>query len=480
MTNKVASAFAWEGSTKLFVQAVAWASTIWVAKLLSPEDYGLVAISGLFTGVLTLVSEFGLGAGLVTRREVSEDEYRRCFWLGIVASAVLYALLFTAAPLIGRAYGIAELPAIIRVASLGLLISALKIVPYSQVMRALDYRFRALTEMLGQLLQAVSVIVLAMNGFGAWSLVFGYLIGQSIVALVFLSKTTSPWPISLSLHGLRDLVAFGMRITGARLLGFFVSTSDMLIISATLGQRAAGLYAVSASLATAPLDKIGSIFNRVAFPLVARLQDEPEKARQLLAKFHYYLLAIVSPALIGAALTSPELVAVLLNSKWADAIDILAILCVANVVRLSGMMLPSILEGLGRGDKVLAYQALSALLLPAAFLIGSQWGLRGVALSWLVAFPVIYVWLVSITTRALHMKVGQLLGNTLPIVFANLAMAVVVTAARHLVADFADALRLCMLIAVGAVTYLAALALLTPREQRHEAALFLRSLRSKG
>lgn len=480
MTNKVASAFAWEGSTKLFVQAVAWVSTIWVANVLSPEDYGLVAISGLFTGVLTLVSEFGIGAGLITRKEVSADEYRRCFWLGILASALLYAMLFAAAPLIGQAYGIAELPAIIRVASIGLLISAVKIVPYSQVMRALDYRFRALTEMLGQLLQAVSVIALAVSGFGAWSLVYGYLIGQGLVALVFLSKTTSPWPIGISLQGLGDLVAFGTRITGARLLGFFVSTADMLIISATLGQRAAGLYAVSASLATAPLDKIGSIFNRVAFPLVARMHDEPEKARRLLSKFHYYLLAIVSPALIGVALTAPEVVPVLLNSKWADAIDILAILCVANVVRLSGMMLPSILEGLGRADKVLAYQTLSALLLPMAFLIGSQWGLRGVALSWLVIFPMIYVWLVWTTTRALQMKVADLLACTLPVVLANLAMALAVTGARHFLADHSLVTRLCVLIAVGAVTYVATLALLTPREQRNDAAVFLRSLRSKG
>ena len=480
MTNKVASAFAWEGSTKLFVQAVAWVSTIWVANVLSPEDYGLVAISGLFTGVLTLVSEFGIGAGLITRKEVSADEFRRCFWLGILASAFLYGLLFVAAPFIGEAYGIAELPAIIRVASLGLLVSALKIVPYSQVMRALDYRFRALTEMLGQLLQAVSVIVLAINHFGAWSLVYGYLIGQGVIALIFLSKTASPFPVSISLHGLGDLVGFGVRITGARLLGFFVSTADMLVISATLGQRAAGLYAVSASLATAPLDKIGSIFNRVAFPLVARMHDEPEKARRLLSRFHYYLLAIVSPALVGVAVTSPEVVPVLLNSKWADAIDILAILCVANVVRLSGMMLPSILEGLGRADRVLTYQVLSALLLPIAFLIGSQWGLRGVALSWLVIFPVIYVWLVWITTRALEMKVSELLACTVPIVFANVAMAAMVTGARHFLADYAIGPRLCMLIAVGVVAYLGTLALLTPREQRNEAAGFLRSLRSKG
>src|SRR4029078_10627957 len=128
-----------------------------------------------------------------------------------------------------------------------------------------------LTEMLGQLLQAVSVIVLAINHFGAWSLVYGYLIGQGVIALIFLVKTASPFPVSISLHGLGDLVGFGVRITGARLLGFFVSIADMLVSSATLGQRAAGLYAVSASLATAPLDKIGSIFNRVAFPLVARM-----------------------------------------------------------------------------------------------------------------------------------------------------------------------------------------------------------------
>jgi O-antigen/teichoic acid export membrane protein len=478
MTNRVASAFAWEGSTKLFVQIISWISTIWVAKLLAPEDYGVVAISGLFTGVLALISEFGIGAGLITRRDVSEDEFRRCFWLGLIGSALLYALLFLAAPLIGRLYGIAELPAIIRVASLGLLISGLKIVPYSQVMRALNYRFRALTEMLGQFLQAISVIGFAMHGFGPWSLVYGYLIGQGTVAIVFFSRTASPWPMNASLHGLGDLVAFGTRITGARLLAFFVSSADMMIISATLGQRSAGLYSVSANLATAPLDKIGSIFNRVAFPLVARMQDEPERARALLAKFHFFLLACVSPALVGVALTSREVVPALLNSQWADAADILAILCISNVVRLSGMMLPSILEGLGRAEKVLAYQAFSATLLPLGFLVGSHWGLKGVAVSWLVVFPVIYTWLVISTTRALQMTVGALLGRVVPVILANLAMAAVVTVSRHLLVDYPLYWRLAWLIALGAITYLLSLVLLSAREQRQEAMGLLRSLRS--
>jgi len=479
-TNRIISAFAWEGSTKLGIQIASWLSTIFVARTLVPEDYGVVAISGLFTGVLTLITEFGLGAGIVTRREISEEQYNRCFWLGMTASIALYVVLFLAAPLVATAYHTPLLGDIMRVAALGLVIAAIRIVPYSQVLRALDYRFRSLTEMFGQFIQAGLTVLLAISGYGAWSLVIGYLVAQSITTFIFVLRATGIGLPAFSLDGLRDLVDFGLKITGARLLGFFVSNCDQIVISSLLGTRYSGLYSVSANLATAPLDKIGAIFNRVAFPILARLQENPETARKLFFRFHFYLLLIASPILVGLGLVAREAVMILLSPKWAAAFQVLQILCFANVIRLSGMVFPTILEGLGLAGAVFRYQTLSAALMPLGFLIGSHWGLRGVTSAWLVAFPIVYAWLLRKTLIVLGIRMVTFLDSIKPVIGANILMAGAVLATRMWVANWDSAQRLALLVAIGVTVYTVTLVRFLPRTAWSEMRDILNGLRKSS
>ena len=464
--------------SKLAVQVLSWVSTIWVARLLSPDDYGLVAISGLFTAAIAIVTDFGLGAGLVTRREINEREINQVFWLNLTMAALFYLLMFAAAPYIAAAYDLPALKNILRVASLGLLISAFRSVSYGMLLRALDYRFRAIVEMIGQFIQAGLVILLALNGFGAWSLILGYLTAQLFMAIAFKSKGPKIGRPTLSLAGLQDVVGFGVRITGARALGFAAGSSDMAMITSLLGARAAGVYSVAFNLASAPLDKIGAIFNRVAYPAVARMNDDAERSQRFLLQLHFALLAVASPALVGASLTAPDLIPVLLTGTWQAAVPVLQVVCIANIVRLSGMLLPVILEARGRADLVLRFQLVSATLLPLGFYFGSHWGLSGVTAVWLLVYPVIYFWLMHLALTELGMKIRQLLRSVVPVLLSNLVMAAAVLLAREFTQDFGHVARLALSIATGVAAYAAAMAVLVPKTFWYEVRTTAASLRS--
>lgn len=476
--GRIARGFAWEGLSKLGVQIISWVSTIWVARLLSPEDYGLVATSGLFTGVMSMIMEFGLGAGIVTRKEVTDKELNQCLWLSVTASLILYAILFVAAPYIADAYDLPQLTNILRVAALGLPIAAWRVVPYSLLLRNLNYRYRALIEMCGQFIQAASVVVFAMHGFGAWSLVWGYLASGVFLTVAFVATRPKFGRPTLSTEGIEGILRFGVRITGARALGFAVGNSDMAMITSLLGARAAGTYSVAFNLASAPLDKIGAIFNRVAFPAVARMSDDPGRSRRLLTQMHFALLMIASPVLIGASLTAPDLVAVLLTNKWEGAVPVLQIICLANILRLSGMMMPVILEGRGRAELVLRFQIVSALLLPLGFAVGSRWGLMGLTTTWLVVYPLIYLWLLRLALGEVDMRIRDLVGSVVPILLSNLAMAAAVLLARGLAQDLSHLSRLALSVVVGGVTYAIACYLFIPKTFWHEVRSTLAALRS--
>lgn len=461
--STVARGFAWEGLSKLAVQVISWTSTIWVARLLSPEDYGVVATSGLFTGVMSLVMEFGIGAGIVTRKTVDEDELNQCMWLGVLASLVLYALLFVAAPFISAAYQMPQLKDILRVAGLALPIAAWRVVPYSMLLRSMNFRYRALIEMTGQFIQAVGVVSLAMHGFGAWSLVGGYLASALFLTVSFFATRPILGRPSFSMRNIEGILHFGVKITGARLLGFAVSNSDMVIITSRLGAHAAGTYSVAFNFAASPLDKIGAIFNRVAFPAVARLQDQPERSRTLLLRLHFVLLAVASPALVGASLVAPEFVSLLLTDKWGGVVPILRIVCIVNVLRLSGMLMPTVLEARGLAGHVLRYQVASALALPLSFFVGSLWGVVGVACAWLIVYPMIYSWLMRIALREVGIRIGTLFHSVIPVIGANLTMAVAVLGVRTMITDRPDVQRLAISVATGVISYVVASVLLVPR-----------------
>ncbi|MBX5461128.1 MAG: lipopolysaccharide biosynthesis protein [Steroidobacteraceae bacterium] len=465
---RIARGFAWEGLSKLCVQVVSWMSTIWVARLLTPDDYGLVATSGLFTGAMSILMDFGLGAGVITRQTVSDRELNQCFWLNIAMGVGMYALLFVSAPFIAAAYDLPALTDILRVAGLGLPISGIRSVPYSVQLRALNYRYRAIIEMTGQFIQASLVVLLAFKGLGAWSLVLGYLCSQLFMTIAFAVKGPKIGRPTFSTRGIEPILKFGVRITGARGLGFAVGSADMAMITALLGARSAGVYSVAFNLASAPLDKIGAIFNRVAYPAVARMNSDAEKSRRFLIQLHLGLLAVASPVLVGVALVAPEVVTVLLTDKWAAAVPVLRVICLANILRLSGMLLPVILEARGRADLVLRFQFVSAVALPVGFAVGSRWGLTGVTLVWLLVYPLIYLWLMQLSTHELGMRRRDLLTSAMPVLMCNGVMAGVVLGVREFTDDFSAVARLATSAAAGVIAYTTSMALLVPRSFWHE------------
>jgi O-antigen/teichoic acid export membrane protein len=409
--NRIISGFAWEGSTKLLVQMVTWVTTILVARILSPEDYGIVAISGLFTGVLAIITDMGFMSALINQDEVSREEQDTAFWFNIFISLFLFLLIYFTAPLIAAAYGQEILADIIRTAAFILPLTSLKIVPTAIAMRALNYRYRAITEMAGQFTTAMASIVLAYSGFGVWTLVYSVLIGQTVVVVAYLPLLRHFPVFSADFRKIRNIVTYGSHLMMSQILEFFTLKADVFIISIFLPHKVLGFYSMGLQLATMPLDKIGSVFNRVGFPAISRVKHNRDESRKIFVYMHRYLVAITYPILVGFTIIAHDLVALVLTEKWLPVVPIIQVLCVINLMRVSGMIMPYVLAGLGHSRGVLKYQVLSSILLPLTFLVGVQYGINGVLAGWFVVFPVLYVIIISMLSRHLHMPARMFLST---------------------------------------------------------------------
>lgn len=456
--KRMLSGYAWQGATKAIIQTSSWVSTIWVARILVPEDYGIMAIAGVFTGLAFRVSELGLAEGLIARRSAGVDAQESVFTLGLILSVLMYATLYLSAPTIAALYEIPDIEQVIKVGGLALLVGASKAVPYALVMRDLNFRYRSLVEMFAQLIQIIVLIWLALAGFGYWSLVWAFLAGQIVTAVAF-------WPLYTRFPRLRVLDAkgievakFGFKLTLNRLSFFTLQESPSAIVGKMLGSSVVGFYNMAYQLAIMPIEKIASVFNQVTFPAIASANpDKSDDAKYLFLQTHKYVLLIALPALVGLALVAPDLIFVLLTEKWMPIVPALQAFCVLNVLRLSSMIFSPVLLGRDKPGLVLRVTSIGLLILPVAVYFGTGFGLIGVVIAWSMVQPILFAVGLRYLMRTIDMTFREFVTSWLPAAGTSLVMMMFVLVARWLMLEATPVVRLVVAIVVGIVAYLAAI-----------------------
>jgi O-antigen/teichoic acid export membrane protein len=414
INKQIFSGILWESITKFCIQIASWSSTIIVARLLDPSDYGIVAIAGIFTGLLIIISEFGLAQGLINAKNISNKDIDSIFWLSLILSLFLYALLFWAAPYIASYYDEPLLVEIIRVSGSMLIFASLKVVPVATLMRSLRFKYTAVTHMVAQAVNISTAITLAYNGFGPWALIYSVLASQVVQLIAFIPIYKRVPSLSFNVFGSNAIVLYGVKIVGARLLEYVTYESSTFIISSFMGQIKVGYFNMANTISRMPLDKIGSIFNGVTFPAVSKVQDNPQHVTEIYLNLLKYLLIFAIPVFFSIFIVADDLILFLLTDKWVPIIGILKILLLVNVFRMIGMLVPSVLNGMGYAGLVLKFRMVTAVVIPSALLVGINFGLEGAVLSLALIYPVLETYIAMVLCKKLNITVSQFLKIVLP------------------------------------------------------------------
>ena len=450
--------FAWEASTRLVVQVASWVSTIWVARLLSPEDYGIVAISGIFTGLCLMFSVMGLTNALINKEHIEEHDKANVFWASCANAVVVYGALYFFAPYIAAFYDSPELGSIVRVAGLMVVISPLSAVPRALLMRDLRFKSLALIAMVTNLLLTIMTLWLAFTGWGYWSLILSTVVAQ-FVELSILSFVAGYIPsLPRKIKTILPLYKYGISVLGARLLGYLNSSWPTIVASSQLGKIPTGHLNMANTLASLPMTKIGEIFSKIAFPAFSRIQSDQEKTKQLFLSMHRYLFMVIAPMFIGIAFVAPVLVPLLIGEKWLPVVMPLQIICFANVITGSGMLIPRVFEGLGNAAASFKYQVLVAVLTPCAMIIGLQWGLNGLLIGWALSGPISYIYLLKVLFRLTDMTAREFFNSVSVTLLCVSVMSLALFLADWFLVEMNLPLLfdLCIKVVVGGLSYCAA------------------------
>jgi PST family polysaccharide transporter len=328
--------------------------------------------------------------------------------------------------------------------------------------RELSFRQLAWIDGFEAAILAGSTLILALLGHGYWALVIGSIIGTAAATLLawWWRPHRISWPSDFAT--IREAVSYGAHVAASRVTWYVYSNADFAIVGRMLGTVALGAYTFGWTIANIPVEKVSAVLSRVTTGVFASSQHDEAGIRRYLLSLTEGLSVLTFPIAAGLALVAKEFVLVVLGDKWAPAIVPMAILVAYSGFRSITVLFGQVLVGTGRARRNMHFSVIAAVVLPIMFAIGAQWGTAGVALGWIVGFPLVFV---PLAMRYTLKEIGlswRAYGSALwPAASASVVMAAAVICARVLLpgGDTTPvmALRLAVMVAVGVAVYAAVL-----------------------
>ncbi len=455
LKEKAAKGLLWSGIGNLATQVVNMLFGIFIARILLPEDYGIVGLLLVFTGIASTLQESGLTAALINKKDCRHEDYNAVFWFSLFASLILYTILFFSTPLIAGFYHVPELKALGRISFLGFVFASIGIVPYAILLKSIQSGKMALVYFTATVLSGIAGVIMALCGMAYWGLAI-----QSVG--MFLIRSILVWIVSgwkpsgqISFRPILPLWKFGVKILLTRI--FEVITNNILIIflGRFFTKTEVGYYNQASKWNYMAYSSLLFMANSTAQPIFVQADDEAGRSRRVLRKMTRFMAFLSFPCMFGLALIAPEFITILLTGKWEKAIPLLRILCIGGAfLPLSGIFSNFMLSR-GKSRTTLASTVcLSIAQLSAAFLFRRTGILAMTAAYTTVSILWIMVWQL-LAWREIRLRLRDTVRDVAP--FALIAAAVML--AVHFITLPLDGIYLRILAKIACAVLLYGLAM---------------------
>ena len=384
----------WTGGVKWIAQLVSWPIMIIIARLLTPADFGFVALVTVWTRLILLVTEGGVGGAIVFGPSLDSKTLRQLNAIAISLSVAAFAVACVAALPVARFYRSGDLTWVMIAVAGTFLLEGAMLIPTARMRRDMRFRELALADAARAIADSCVTLTLAYLGGRYWSLVGGYVSGVVVVAIISICLCPTGYDRpSWATVGPTLRYAFDLLLTS--ITSFLYTSSDLLIAGRILGATAVGAYSFAGTLAYAPGEKLVSVLTRVTPSIFGTIGADKASTRTYVEKITSLLAITTLPVLGGIAATAPTLVPLLLGSQWNATIVPLQLVCVhAAVVAVTGIV-TQVLQATGNARVVTQNSFLALLVYPPAFyFFGTSWGIIGIAAAWACISPILVVRLV--------------------------------------------------------------------------------------
>lgn len=396
-------------------------ATAILARLLTPQDYGLIGMVAVATNFVSMLKDLGLSYPTVQRAEIDFAQISLLFWVNLGMSVLLVAIMVTIAPALSWFYGEPRLTMIAIVTAFGFIFGGLAVQHEALLRRQMRFFTLSIIAFASMLTGYVVGIVLAWNGAGYWALVFSQLtlLATSAASVI----TVCGWRPGLPRwnSGARSMLTFGGQVTGYSIVNYFSKNLDNLLIGKFWGAQNLGLFSKAGQLVALPSEQIDEPLATVAVPVLSRLDDSAERYRRVYLRMLEKVMLLTMPAITLLIVSADAVVEIILGSQWTAAARIVFFLGIAALLQPILNTMGWLFLSQGRSREMLQWSMINAPISIASILVGLPWGPVGVAASYslarvIIVNPVAY-WLVG---RSGPVRTKDLYRHVVPFVVASL------------------------------------------------------------
>lgn len=381
VTRKAIRGTLWTYLSYIAGKLLSFVTTVILARLLLPEEFGLVGYATVAIQYLGVVNTLGMGTALISRRERVEEAANTAFYASLVVGVVLYGLSWVGAPLVAAYFREPAVIPLFRVVALLLPLNALDVVPSALIQRDLRFGVKLLPDLSGSLTKGLVSILLAWRGFGAWSLVWGQIGGLLVGGA--LDWGLAGWRPSrvFDRQVTREMLAYGAHIISVGFIGALLNNVDYLIIGRMLGATALGIYTLAYKMPELVIRSINLVIERVAHPVLSAVQMSTSDLQAMYARYLRYTALLIFPAGIGVMLLTRPIVLTFYGPKWEDAIAVMQWISLAVTVGAVGHIPGVLYKAVNRPDILNKLALVKLPLMILGLWYFTRWGIVGVAFA---------------------------------------------------------------------------------------------------
>lgn len=442
LRKQATSGLVWTFAQQFGNQLIGFVVSLVLARILLPEEFGLIGMIAVFYSVGKALIESGLTQSLIRSQELDQEDFSTVFFFNLGASVVIYLLVFLLAPLIADFYSQEVLVQIIRIYCLTFIIDAFSSVQRARLTKNMEFRTQTLVAIPSTILGGVVGVSMAYSGYGVWSLVWSNIassLGNTIQLWIY-----SKWSPSLRFNNrlFRDHFNFGYKLMLSGLLDRIFSNIYLIIIGRFFSPAQVGFYTRAETMKQLPVSNISRALNKVTYPLFATIQNDEARLKRVYKQLMQMVVFIIAPVLIFLAVLAEPTFVFLFTEKWLPAVPFFQILCVTGILFPIHAYNLNVLKVKGRSDLVLKLAFVKKGLTVVLIVIGLQFGIYGLLYAQVILSLIAFLINAHYTDRFIGYSALEQLKDVVPILLIAIFAGSGVLAIDILLVDQADLLRI--------------------------------------
>lgn len=451
--NSVVSNLIWRFAERCGAQLVAFVVSVVLARILDPDAYGTVALITVFTTILQVFVNSGLGNALIQKKDADDVDFSTVFYTNIVFCIVLYLGLFVAAPFIATFYGDTSMTPYIRVLGITVLVSGVKNVQQAYVSKHLMFKRFFFATLGGTIMAAIVGISMALTGFGVWALVAQQVVNVSIDTIVL--WVTVKWrPIkAFSLERLKGLFSYGWKLLASSLLDTIYNDLRQLIIGKMYSSSDLAYYNQGKKFPNLIVTNVNASIDSVLLPVMSGAQDDKVRVKSMMRRSLTTSIYIMAPLMIGLAFVAEPVVSLILTDKWLPSVPFLRIFCITYMFRPVHTANLNAIKALGRSDLFLKLEIAKKVVGLILLGLTMQHGVMAMAYSLLISNVLSQIINSWPNRKLLNYSYIEQLKDFMPSVLLAVVMGICIYPISMI--GLPDILAVILQVVLGAVIYIA-------------------------